>query len=179
MEDTAIVLRFLPVGGIRPSDMMPLLWEMVACVCQSTGWLIPPISSGMLAVAVIMRSDSITFLSQCNARQNNSGCFPHEKANSHSTALPSFFGLSLLLCAVCSCFHTTDCDAYSFTTDGYGIFNVRTHLGACRTHEQGSGTSKSQCTRVDSEGPNKKSVSNPASPGHRTLEGLRVRIPTL
>ena len=23
------------------------------------------------------------------------------------------------------------------TTDGYGIFNVRTHLGACRTHEGG------------------------------------------
>ena len=44
---------------------------------------------------------------------------------------------------VFSCFHTTVCEAYSFKTDGYGIFNVRTHVGACRTHEGGSGTNKS------------------------------------
>ena len=25
--------------------------------------------------------------------------------------------------------------AYSFTTDGYGIFNVHAELGACHTHE--------------------------------------------
>ena len=29
------------------------------------------------------------------------------------------------------------CEAYSFAMDGYGIFNVRTSLGACRTHEGG------------------------------------------
>ena len=31
--------------------------------------------------------------------------------------------------------HTTDCEAYSFTTGGYGIYNVLTHLGMCRRHE--------------------------------------------
>ena len=56
---------------------------------------------------------------------------------------------------------------FSFSTDGYGIFNVRANvgacrytrrgfrlnLGACRTHEEeGSGT------RVDSEGQTKLSV---------------------
>ena len=30
----------------------------------------------------------------------------------------------LPMCAVFSCFHTTDCEAYSLTGDGYGIFNV-------------------------------------------------------
>ena len=28
---------------------------------------------------------------------------------------------------------TTGCEAHSFTTDGYGIFNGRTILGACGT----------------------------------------------
>ena len=28
-------------------------------------------------------------------------------------------------------FHTTGSEAYSFTTDGYGIFNVRRNVGAC------------------------------------------------
>ena len=36
-----------------------------------------------------------------------------------------------------SCFHTTGCEPYSLTTDEYGIFNVRTNLGACCTHEGG------------------------------------------
>ena len=31
------------------------------------------------------------------------------------------------------------CEAYSLTADGYWIFNVRTHLGACGTHEGGGG----------------------------------------
>ena len=41
------------------------------------------------------------------------------------------------------CDYTTGCEAYSFTTDGYEIFNVRTNLGACSTHEGGSDTNKS------------------------------------
>ena len=45
--------------------------------------------------------------------------------------------------AVFSYFQTTGSEAYSFTTDGYGIFNVRTTVGACRTHEGESGTNKS------------------------------------
>ena len=45
------------------------------------------------------------------------------KASSHSTRrYPDCF---FFLCAVFLCFHTTGCEAYSFTTDGYGIFNER------------------------------------------------------
>ena len=51
-----------------------------------------------------------------------------------------------LLCAVFSCFHTTGCEAYSFTTDGYRIFNTRTNVGACHTHEGGSGTNRGSNT---------------------------------
>ena len=56
-----------------------------------------------------------------------------------------------LVCAVFLCDPTTDGEACSFMTDGYGIFNVRMHLGACRTHEGGS-WHKQVCTRVDSGG---------------------------
>ena len=65
------------------------------------------------------------------------GCFSWGKASSHSTALPRFFSclVFLPLWTVFSCFHTTSYEAYSFTTDGYGIFNVSTNLGVCFTHE--------------------------------------------
>ena len=68
---------------------------------------------------------------QCTS--GNSGCFPLGKASSQSTALPQLLLLLflLLLCALLSCLYTAGCEAYPFTTDGYGIFNVRTHLGAC------------------------------------------------
>ena len=68
------------------------------------------------------------------------------KASSHGRVLPSCLSS---LCAVFSCFHTIGCEAYSFMADGYyyinGIFNVRTDVGACSTHEHegGSGTNKS------------------------------------
>ena len=58
------------------------------------------------------------------------------KASSHSSALVSYF---FPLRAVFSCFYTTDFEACSFTTNGYGIFNVHTNLEACRTHEGGGG----------------------------------------
>ena len=38
--------------------------------------------------------------------------------------------------AVFLCDYTTSCEAYSFTTDEYGIFNVCTNVGACHTHEE-------------------------------------------
>ena len=66
------------------------------------------------------------------------------KASSYSTELPSFFSF-FFLCAVFLCFHTTGCEAYSFTADGCGIFNVRMNLGACRslrTKEGHAGTHK-------------------------------------
>ena len=74
--------------------------------------------------------------------------------------------MTSLVYAVFVCDRTTgcECEAYSFTTDGYGIFNVRTNVGACCAHEGeegggvrggwggGAGTNKPVCTRVDSEG---------------------------
>ena len=49
---------------------------------------------------------------------------------------------TLLVYAVFLCNHATGCEAYSFMTDGYRIFNVHTHLGACLTHKLRSGTNK-------------------------------------
>ena len=81
-----------------------------------------------------------------------------------------------LVCAVFLCDNTTGSEAYSFTTDGYGTFNVRTNVDAYRTHEggEGSGTNKS-AQRVDSEGPKKttKLLTMPAQAGART-QGLRI-----
>ena len=48
------------------------------------------------------------------------------KGSSHSTALSSFFPFSPV-CSVFVCFHTTSCEVYSFTANGFGIFNVRVH----------------------------------------------------
>ena len=56
------------------------------------------------------------------------------KANIHRI-LRYLASFQFFLGAVFPCFHTTGCEAYSFTTDGYGIFNVCTIVGACRTHE--------------------------------------------
>ena len=64
------------------------------------------------------------------------------KLGNHNAALTRFF-LFVFVCAVFSCFLTTGCEAYSFTTDAYEIFNVSTHLFACRAHEWGPGTNKS------------------------------------
>ena len=79
------------------------------------------------------------YLCQC---RRNSGCFPPGKTSSQGTALPSFFFLSPCV----QCFRVSippGCEAYSFRTDGYGTFNVRAKLGACRTHEGEPGTKKS------------------------------------
>ena len=60
-------------------------------------------------------------------------------------------------------------EAYSFTTDGYGIFNVRTHLGAHRDMKGWSSTNKSaqDLTRRD----RKLNCLLPwAPPGDRTQE---------
>ena len=64
----------------------------------------------------------------------NSGWFPLGKRAAIERRYPDLF---YFLCAVFSYFHTTGCEAYSFTTDGYGNFNMRTNVGACRTHEWG------------------------------------------
>ena len=46
-------------------------------------------------------------------------------------------GIHNLVYAAFLCDHTTGSDIYSFVTDGYGIFNVRTYLGACFIREGG------------------------------------------
>ena len=79
-----------------------------------------------------------------------------------------------------SAFRDNGCsEAYSLTfkTDGYGIFNVRINLSACRTHEGGGGSGTNQSpqelTRRD-----RKPALHPAPPGDRT-QGLGIRNPTL
>ena len=64
-----------------------------------------------------------------------------------------------------------------FTTDDYGVVNVRTYWGACRTHEGGPGIKSAPelILRPD----RKKPVRYPAPLGKRTQTGLRVRSPTL
>ena len=57
-------------------------------------------------------------------------------ASSHSAALHTPPPLH----AVFSCFHTTSCGAYSFTTDGHGVCNVHANFGECRILEGESGT---------------------------------------
>ena len=82
----------------------------------------------------------------------HSGYFPRGKSAAIvRRRYPVFFFFFSFLCAVFSCFDTTDCEAYCLTTDGFGIFNVRTNLGTCHTHEGGSDTSKSaeELTRRD------------------------------
>ena len=66
------------------------------------------------------------------------GLLSLRKASCDSHATQPYLITSLVY-AVFLCVHITGCEA-SFTTDGYGIFNLHTHLGACCTHEGGSGT---------------------------------------
>ena len=102
----------------------------------------------------------------------NSGYYPRGMRAAIVRRYPASF---FPLCAEFVCFRTTGCEDYSFTTDGYRIFNVRTHVGAFRIHEGESGTNKSaqEWTRR-----NRKTVYHPAPPGDRT-QILRIRIPTL
>ena len=48
------------------------------------------------------------------------------------------------------CFHTTYCETYSFMTDGYGIFEMRTHFFVRAVHMKGGGGHV--CIIVESEG---------------------------
>ena len=74
----------------------------------------------------------------------NPGCFPRGKrATIARRYIASFFGGEGggvgVLCAACLCVHATGYEADSFTTDGYGIFNVSTHLSAWRLRGGGAG----------------------------------------
>ena len=67
----------------------------------------------------------------------NSGRFFAEESQPRQSRATQPQSIPNLMSAVFVCEYTTGGDAYSFTTVGYGIFNVRTHLGVCRTHEEG------------------------------------------
>ena len=79
-------------------------------------------------------------LSCPNAMHGQFGKFSPRKASSHRTVLPSLF---VCVCSVFM-FPLHRLSGLLFTTDGYGIFNVRTKMGACHPlPEAGSGTNKS------------------------------------
>ena len=88
-----------------------------------------------------IRFDEITFLSQCNARGIRTA-FPGEiEQPSHGATqlspplLCAFFSLPYVLFFRVSIPPAVSVRPTLFTTDAYGIFNMRTHLSACRTHE--------------------------------------------
>ena len=71
-------------------------------------------------------------------------------------------------------FHIAGCEAYYFTTVGYGIFNVRTNVDARRTHEGGSGTNRSAHGLTRRDRKTKKTL-----PLTLLRQGLRIRTSTL
>ena len=75
------------------------------------------------------------FLSHCGNARDIRIAFSRESEKSQCAATQ--LGFFPLLYAMFSCFHTTGCEAYSVTTDGYRIFNVRTNQGACRIRKKG------------------------------------------
>ena len=95
------------------------------------------------------------------------------KASSRSTALPSGFPP---MSAVFSYFHTTGCETYSYTTDGYGIFNVSIIRVRAVHTKRGQAQTSLHKSRF---GGKETTVSHPAPPGDRTQEDLRIWILTL
>ena len=87
------------------------------------------------------------------------------KASSHSTVLPIFF----LSCVQrFSSVHITGCEAYSFTTGAYGMFNVRTHLVRVvhmKVAGVGGGGSVINQSAHDWTRRDRKTVPHPASQG--------------
>ena len=75
---------------------------------------------------------------------NSGRGFPRRKPAATESRYPTLKIItSIIVYAVCLCDHTTGCESYSFTIGRYGIFYVCKHVGACRTHEGGSGTNES------------------------------------
>ena len=81
-------------------------------------------------------TDPMHISSQCFEKQHSytayMGCFPRGKraAMVHTAALPNFFFV-LFFHPYVQCFRVsiiTGCEAYSFTTDGFEIFNMRATL---------------------------------------------------
>ena len=101
-----------------------------------------------------IRLDSCPKSHAMNEMQWKFGLLSLRKASSHSTALcPAW--VFFFLCSVFVFPYHRLWGLYSFTTDGYGIFNVRTNLGARLTHEVEI-RHKQVCTRVGLDGQKKK-----------------------
>ena len=66
--------------------------------------------------------------------------------------------------------YTTGSEAYSFTTDGYGIFNVRTNFG-CVPYIRRGVRHKTVCTRVDQEGQKEEEEKNVPCPARGSNPG--------
>ena len=71
------------------------------------------------------------------------------------------------MCAALLCGHATGCEAYSLTTDGCGVLNVRTQWDACVAHSGGRGQAQTspaqELTRRD-----RNTARQPAPPGYPT-----------
>ena len=104
-----------------------------------------------------------------------------KKASCHMVALPKPQLIWSLEYAECVCDHTTGSEAYSFTTDGYRIVNVHTHLDACRTciarkgGQEQTNLHKSLLDRRD-----RNTAPHPAPPRDRTtdlkINGSRIAV---
>ena len=117
---------------------------------------------------------------------NNLFCLKYKAGNVRAafpgeSELPSYAALPSFVPPCVQCFRVSITPAVRPTRTllrqrvHYGIFKVRTSVGACRTHEEGSGTNTSaqEMTRRDII-----NVFHLAPPGVRT-KGHRIRIPTL
>ena len=81
--------------------------------------------------------------------------------------------------SVCTIDVWPGCKAYCFTADGYGIFNVRIHLGTYRPHEGGLGTNKfaqelTRRERRNCPSPYPARGSNPGSSAYYNPDALTI-----
>ena len=112
-----------------------------------------------------IRFDHFLLPMQCTG---NLDCFWWGKRAAIIRRYPAVFVVCFAfysLCAMFSWLRTISFETYSFKTDGFGIFNIRKHLGAFRTHEVGEGRGvkhKHVCTRAE-----RKGDGYPAPPGDR------------
>ena len=113
--------------------------------------------------------------------RDQAGCFPCGKPAATARRYPAS---SCFLFTVFSCLHTTGCESYSFTTDGYGIFNMRTHEGGSGTNESGKELTRKDRKNSLSVSPFPARGSNPGysdlntdalTPEQRTSPVLRRR----
>ena len=122
-----------------------------------------------------IRFDHFLLPMQCTG---NLDCFWWGKRAAIIRRYPAVFVVCFAfysLCAMFSWLRTISFETYSFKTDGFGIFTIRKHLGAFRTHEVGEGRGvkhKHVCTRADAEGEKRCRLPCPAR-GSKPLSYVR------